>query len=92
MVLVIKTPTSSQIRFSHRTTWQPSKQELISQLTIIMFDLIREFKEKNGTLPKRIFVFRDGVGDGQLAAVREIELANIKEAIAMVSAANDGHR
>ena len=34
----------------------------------------------NGDLPERIFVYRDGVGDGQLPAVVEHEVQQILEA------------
>lgn len=34
----------------------------------------------NGTLPSRIIVYRDGVGDGQLPAVVEHEVPQLLEA------------
>lgn len=68
-------------RYFSKTTWQPSKQELISQLEVCMTDALKEYHEKNGYYPARIIVFRDGVGDGQLLAVKENELRDIKRAI-----------
>ena len=34
---------------------------------------LRKYRELNGKLPDRIIIYRDGVGDGQLAAVVETE-------------------
>lgn len=38
--------------------------------------------EKNGSLPERIFFYRDGVGEGQLYDVFEHEVQAIQERIA----------
>lgn len=40
---------------------------------------LRKYNEINKTLPDRIIVFRDGVGDGQLAAVFEHEVKQFME-------------
>jgi len=69
-------------RYFSRTTWQPNKQELISQLDVCMTDALKEYAAKNdGNYPERIIIFRDGVGDGQLLAVKENELPQIKSAL-----------
>ena len=41
---------------------------------------LEKYHEVNGTLPDRIIVYRDGVGDGQLAAVFEHEVQQMCEA------------
>ena len=41
---------------------------------------LEKYHEVNGLLPERIIVFRDGVGDGQLAAVFEHEVQQMCEA------------
>nr|AEX15557.1 piwi protein 3 [Pleurobrachia bachei] len=86
---VVASMNSCLTKFYHRTTWQPNRQELISQMDVVMTDLLRAYKTRNNDLPDRIFVFRDGVGDGQLLAVREQELRNIKDAIARAEIATD---
>jgi len=68
-------------RYFSKTTWQPSKQELISQLEVCMTDALKQYHDKNDYYPDRIIVFRDGVGDGQLLAVKEQELRDIKTAL-----------
>ena len=37
----------------------------------------------NQTLPERILVFRDGVGDGQMATVLEFEIPQMKKCFSM---------
>ncbi len=39
------------------------------------------YREHNGAYPKRIIVYRDGIGDGQIQAVKEVELKQIKAAM-----------
>lgn len=46
---------------------------------------LKKYHQENGELPKKIFVFRDGVGDGQLAMVREHELPQIMQCFEMPS-------
>ena len=45
-------------RYFSKTTWQPSKQELISQLEVCMTDALKQYHEKNGAYPDRVIVFR----------------------------------
>ena len=42
---------------------------------------LKAFFEKNGVLPEKIIVYRDGVGDGQLDAVAEHELPQVRDAL-----------
>jgi len=46
---------------------------------------LKKYYEVNQSLPMRIFVFRDGVGDGQLPAVVEHEVSQIRNALKEVS-------
>ena len=39
---------------------------------------LRKYNEINENLPERIIIFRDGVGDGQLRAVVEHEVPQLK--------------
>ena len=69
-------------RYYSKTTWQASKQELISQLEVCTDEALQQYFKLNNAFPSRVFIFRDGVGDGQLLAVKEMELASIKRALA----------
>lgn len=45
-------------RYYSKTTWQPSKQELISQLEVCMTDALKQYHAANETYPDRVFIFR----------------------------------
>jgi hypothetical protein len=47
-------------------------------------DALNRYQQKNNTLPDRIFVYRDGVGDGQFDMVKEFELPQFKSAFQQV--------
>ena len=72
---------SSCTRYFSKTTWQESKQELISQLQTCTREALQQYRKLNNAFPQRVIIFRDGVGDGQLLAVKEIELESIKKAL-----------
>ena len=43
------------------------------------------YNEKNGMLPDRIFVYRDGVSDGQFTGVAEYEVPQMKRAFTIIN-------
>ncbi len=47
-------------------------------------DALKAFFMQNNTMPERIIIYRDGVGDGQLQAVYEHELPQIEETFSKV--------
>ncbi|ODM88523.1 Protein piwi [Orchesella cincta] len=51
--------------------------------------VLPQFQEVNGELPERIIMYRDGVGEGQLKAVYNIELTKLSEGL-MKMYANGG--
>jgi len=46
------------------------------------------YKDENGTLPQRVVIYRDGVGDGQLKEIYEIE---VQQTFAAIKEAYDGN-
>jgi aubergine-like protein len=42
---------------------------------------LKKYQAVNKTLPQRIFIFRDGVGDGMLSMVEDFEIRQVEEAI-----------
>lgn len=44
-------------------------------------DALNEFKKKNGTFPKNMIIYRDGVGDSQRKAILMNELPQIKAGV-----------
>lgn len=77
-------------RYFSRTEYHPSKDDLMRNLTVLFSGALRKFHEVNGSLPARLFIYRDGVGDGQLPVVIESELEQIKQACQ--SAAGDSYK
>jgi len=55
------------------------EQELSTNIAAFMIMACQKYKQLNNTLPERIIVYRDGVGDGQIPYVREHEVDLIKE-------------
>jgi len=48
--------------------------ELTQTMDSLFGECLRNFQERNGKMPKRVFFYRDGVGEGQLQHVLEVEV------------------
>jgi len=59
---------------------QESRKEMITNLKNMMIGRLKLFRSKNGKLPQRILVYRDGVSEGQFNIVRVEEKPLIMEA------------
>ncbi|XP_052739671.1 piwi-like protein Siwi [Bicyclus anynana] len=59
-----------------------SGEELSAHIGFNIACAAKKYREKNGVLPGRIFVYRDGVGDGQIPYVLSQEVAEIKAKLA----------
>jgi len=66
-------------RFYSRVIYQKTTQELVDGITLCLRDALQEYYKANSTLPDKIIIYRDGVGDGQLPVVAEQELPQILE-------------
>lgn len=64
-------------RYISQVCFQASKQELIDGLMVNFTGALKKYHALNGALPERIIVYRDGVGDGQLAEVAELEIPQL---------------
>lgn len=60
------------------TTFQKQGQELVDGLHICMTEALKFFFKTWKSLPDRVIVYRDGVGDGMLGAVADHELPQFK--------------
>ncbi|XP_050672859.1 piwi-like protein Siwi [Leptidea sinapis] len=56
-----------------------SGEELSAHMSFNIATALKKYKERNGTLPGTIFIYRDGVGDGQIPYVSSHEVAEIKK-------------
>ncbi|XP_064633620.1 piwi-like protein 1 [Lineus longissimus] len=66
-------------RWYSRVCIQLPHQELIDGLKSCITAALKKYHEINHDLPGRIMIFRDGVGDGQLARVADYEVQQITE-------------
>ena len=55
-------------------------QEFSSSLQNMMTAALQKYLEKNGALPDRIIVFRDGVSEGQFSVVKQYEVTQFEAA------------
>lgn len=46
---------------------------------------LRKYQEVNGTLPERIFLYRDGVGDGMIPMVKSYEIEQLVKSFSSVA-------
>lgn len=58
-----------------QTFFQQSLEEIGQKMAVCIGTAIRRYHSLNGCVPQRIIVYRDGIGDGQLESVLEIEVA-----------------
>lgn len=59
---------------------QTPKKEIIVEFEDMILDHLRVYRDRNGQLPRKIFVFRDGVSEGQFAQVMNSELTAVHTA------------
>ncbi|XP_050237879.1 protein argonaute 7 [Mercurialis annua] len=67
-------------KYVSRMRSQTHRQEIIQDLGAMAKELLDEFFQEVGKLPKRIIFFRDGVSETQFYKVLQVELQAIKEA------------
>jgi aubergine-like protein len=67
-----------QTRWYSRICFQMVGQELADTLKVAFLQSIKKYQEVNGFLPEKIFVFRDGVSEGQIPVVAEHEVAQLR--------------
>ncbi|OCH91566.1 Piwi-domain-containing protein [Obba rivulosa] len=74
--------------------WNKEAKEVIPNphLAMMMGERLRVYKARNGCLPERVLVYRDGVSEGQYAAVLEHELAQILDAFTQFSDGQTSYR
>lgn len=54
-------------------------EELSNDFALNMIHALNKYKELNNTLPTRIIVYRDGVGEGQIPYVYDHEVKQLNE-------------
>lgn len=59
---------------------QESRQEMVSELDVLMKSRLLLWRQKNGSLPENIIVYRDGVSEGQYQLTLEEEVPLLRKA------------
>ncbi|XP_003367703.1 eukaryotic translation initiation factor 2C 3 [Trichinella spiralis] len=72
-------------KFHASVKLQPAKQELITGFIEQFSERLLEYLDVNGTAPKNIIVYRDGVSEGQFMQVLEEELSALRRACKSVA-------
>lgn len=71
---------TTSLWWSH-TFSQNSLEEIGQKMSVATVTALRKYHETNGFVPQRIIVYRDGVGDGQLDTVLQVEIPQIINAV-----------
>ncbi|KAG6828038.1 hypothetical protein H0H87_003026, partial [Tephrocybe sp. NHM501043] len=70
----------SFVQFPASLRIQQSKQEMLGELDNMLVERLLAYEKRNGKLPERLLVFRDGVSEGQFDTVLKDELPQILDA------------
>ncbi|KAI8977826.1 Piwi-domain-containing protein [Trametes punicea] len=69
-----------------RPDWNKDSKEMVEKLTEMTIERLQLYRKRNGNrLPERIFVYRDGVSEGQYHLVLREELPKIQAAFKQIS-------
>jgi aubergine-like protein len=74
----------SLTQYYSRCCFQSQHQELLDGMTICAQGALKEFHRRNGALPERIIIYRDGVGDGQLGQIVEHEIPQLLKCLSAI--------
>ncbi|XP_055386701.1 protein argonaute-3 [Condylostylus longicornis] len=66
-------------RWYSRAIIQTKGEEIVNGLCVSLEKALTAYENVNRTLPDKIIIFRDGVGDGQLKVVSEYEIPQLKK-------------
>ncbi|CAG8485886.1 15886_t:CDS:10 [Acaulospora colombiana] len=68
-------------RFVPKLESQRTRQERIENMGGMVLEILRDYRYKNGILPEKIIMYRDGVSESQFEMVLTYELEQIKVAL-----------
>ncbi|KAF7996956.1 hypothetical protein HCN44_002602 [Aphidius gifuensis] len=71
-------------RYYSAVSSHQSSEQLTSELILNINKAVQKYREINSALPEKIIIYRDGVGDGQVAHIFQHEVVNIKDSLAQV--------
>lgn len=68
----------SMTRWYSTCEFHKSDREIADHIRVMFVKCLNEYRHQNMDYPTNVIVYRDGVGDGQLNACKEFEIAQIK--------------
>ncbi|CAH2108301.1 unnamed protein product [Euphydryas editha] len=75
----VSTIDTDFIRYFSCVNAHTSGEELSAHMSFNIATAVRKYREVNGQLPRNIFMYRDGVGDGQIPYVKSHEVDEMKK-------------
>lgn len=66
-------------KFFSAVSKHTDSNNLSSEFSWNVMKALRAYKEEHNTLPEKIFIYRGGVGDGQIKYVRDTEVNNLEQ-------------
>lgn len=81
VVAVVSSINPAVTRWYSRVYFQKTQEEIVNTLESGIVSSLKKYYEVNHFLPQRIFIYRDGVGDGQLSVVKDYEIVQVENAI-----------
>lgn len=81
VLAVVSSLNKTVTRWFSRAFFQGANEEISNQLQKAAFDAAANYYEETGDFPDKVFIYRDGVGDGQLSVVNDFELPQLKQGL-----------
>ncbi|XP_074600313.1 piwi-like protein Siwi [Brevipalpus obovatus] len=78
----VSTTSTSYNQYYSQVNYHESREELSTHFRENITQGIEAFRDKNKAMPRNLIIYRDGVGEGNIRYVFEIELEQIKLALA----------
>lgn len=75
---------SKEILYYSKVTAHKDGAEMSANIELSMVEALKTFKEIHGSLPDRIFFYRDGVGDSQVEYVHKHEVDPLNKMLAKI--------
>merc|ERR1712059_131182 len=68
-------------RYFSTVDFHRDRTEMSNQIGVMFLRALNKYREVKGSLPSRIFFYRDGVGEGQVQHVLEHEVMRLKDTV-----------
>lgn len=78
---LVATLNSHGTRYYNTTSAHSSGEEISNDFALSLVKACMMYQKQNAQLPKKILIYRDGVGDGQIPYIKEHEVENIKKVL-----------